>query len=233
MLMIKITKAFQLIALFSLATLLSGCNQYDPYHPDTSNREGIWMIDNSYSRKIDQEPVWKRLSIYATHMEFCPGQGTVGTEGQWRDNGFWCKVPGSSEEYEAAKILPDDQLELRLSAFYPGSNEILTLFKREGTEEEKKAIADQYPPPLLNPPPKGIFTVGMTEYQVQSLPWKPTISRLQDDAEAERLFADYHIDKTPDVIGTLYTYPSTDPHLTDLKVLVKDHHVISVQGGNE
>jgi hypothetical protein len=228
----------KLLTLIYFAAWLSGCDTYDAQNPDTANQEGIWIIDNGSTRRADEEPVLKMVSIHATHMEFSPGQGTVGTEGHWRDDAFWCAARDGSGEYAAAKVLPDDQLELHLEAFYPNNKEVLTLYKKEGSDAEKQMIAKKYPLPLEYPPPKGTFTAGMTEYQLQSLPWKPTISTLmnQDDINKERDEAYLNGGASSQVIrvvGVLYTYHSDNPNLTDLKVTVKDHHVSEVSGGNE
>jgi hypothetical protein len=117
---VLILKAFPLVQFFAFAGLIvlaSGCNRYDPYDPDTANLEGVWAIDNASYRKAEEPPVWKRATIYATHMEFCPGQGTVGTQGHWKDNGFWCEATDGSGEIEAAKIISPERIELHLAAF--------------------------------------------------------------------------------------------------------------------
>src|ERR1700735_5529492 len=155
------------------AILVAGCTHYDPYNPDKTNLEGVWALDNSTSRQASEEPVSKRLSVYAAHMEFCPGQGTLGTEGQWRDGGFWCEAKDGSGEIQAVRVLDPENVELKLAAFYPGNKSTLQLYKEQGTDAETKALAAKYTQPIAYPPPAGIIAVGMTEFQMRSLPWQP------------------------------------------------------------
>jgi len=156
-------------------------------------------------------------------MEFCPGQGTVGTQGQWKDGGFWCEAKDSSRSIEAAKVISPEEVELHLAAFYPGSKEVLTLYKIHGSESEtqdlQRSMAAKYPPPISYPPPSGTIPLGMTEYQLKALPWK-----------ADKVMASSGDSKDDD--ATIYCYHSDNSNLVELRVTVKDHKVISVNGGN-
>lgn len=207
----------QSLAFVGLIVLPSGCDQYDPYNPNTANLEGVWTIDNDYFRKADEQPIWKMLTIYATHMEFCPGQGTVGTQGQWKDDGFWCEAKDGSGEIEAAKVISPEEIELHLAAFYPGSSDVLTLYKQEGNDEEKRAVAAKYSPPYTYPPPHEVITEGMTEYELKMLPWKP------DKIVPSPSF------RTGEAV---YYYHSDVPNRSELEVTVRNHVVIRTSGGN-
>jgi hypothetical protein len=201
-----------------LAVLLVGCNQYDPFHPDTANLVGVWSLDNSMTRSADEEPVTKTLTVYATHMEFCPGQGTFGVQGEWRDDGFWCEAKDGSGEIEAAKMTGPEHLELHLAAFHAGDPGTLDLYKQEGSDEEKKAVAARYPAPYTYPPPFGAIPEGMTEYQLRMLPWKP------DKVEPSPYES---------AVGqVIYHYHSDDPKRSELQVTVRNHVVMQTSGGN-
>lgn len=229
----KAATIIKLFFLICLAALPSACNQYDPFNPDTANLEGIWALDNSTSRRADEEPVWKRLEVYATHMEFSPGQGRWGTQGKWRGDGFWCEVKDGSGEIETVKIISDDAIELHLAAFYPGNSEVLTLYKVRGNDKEMQALATKYPQNITYPPPQGVISVGMTEYQLTTLPWKADqVMPVPDDPSKfdPNSTGFRHSDKADD--ATIYSYRSDNPSLIELKVTVKNHKVIAVSGGN-
>ena len=215
----KANISIKLLLLIGFVALPSACNQYDPFNPDTANLKGVWAIDNTHSRKASERPILKRLTIYATHMEFCPGQGTYGTQGQWRSDGFWCMAKDGSGEFEAAKLLNAEEIELHLAAFYSGNAEILTLYKQRGGDDEMKALAAKYPQPVSYPPPQGVISVGMTEYQLTTLPWKP-----------DKLMPSLGDDKADD--ATIYNYHSDNPSLMELRVTVRNHRVIGIGGGN-
>jgi hypothetical protein len=83
--------------------------------------------------------------------------------------------------------------------------------------EEAQQLAEQYKGPVTYPPPKGAITVGITEYKLNTLPWKP--SQISQDN-------DNHM---PEV----YQFPSNDPNKAPLTASVQNHQVISVNGGNE
>ncbi len=210
--------AWRLMFLAGLALLTAACNHYDPYNPDTSHRIGVWGIDNSDSRRPEEVPVMRLLHVYATHMEYSAGNGTVGTEGQWHDDGFWVQKPDGSGEVEVAKIVGPEELEVHVSAFQPQSQEVEVLYKMLGNEAEMQAMADRYPGPITYPPPAGAITFGMTEFELRNLPWKPDQTEPTGDDSFSR--------------GTLLTYHSDDPRLSQLKVTVKLHHVVLVEGGN-
>ena len=214
----------KLFVLMGLAALPSACNRYDPYNPDTANLVGVWAIDNGVYRRAEEVPIEKRLTVYATHMEYCPGNGTYGIQGQWRNGGFWCQTRDGSGEFEAVKVVSPEEVELHVAVFGASAgNELLTLYKEKGsdaeTQELQRALAIQYPPPLSHPPPSGVIHGGMTEYQLRMLPWKADKIL---GAEVESKYND----------ATIYTYYNDNPSLPELKVTVKDHKVIAVSGGN-
>ena len=199
-----------------LSVLIMGCDSYDPYHPDTSNRVGIWALDNTLTRNAEERPVSKRLMVYQTHMEFCPGQGTVGIEGHWRDGGFWGVPKDGSQEIEVAKVTSPEHLELSLAAFYPGNSETLDLYKEEGSDEERKEVAARYATPYTYPPPFGVITEGMSEYELRMLPWK-----------ADK------IEPSPYTTGeVIYHFHSDTPGRGEMEVTVRDHVVMRTSGGN-
>jgi hypothetical protein len=214
-----------------LAILLTACNQYDPYQPDTKNLEGVWAMDNTISRRLDEPPVSKRLTVYATHMEYCPGNGTYGVEGAWRDGGFWCPAQDGSGEIEAVQVVGPEEIEFRPAAFLPGSTDILRLYKEKGSDEEtaeiQQTISAKYPPPLSYPPPQGAIVEGMTEYQLRMLPWKA--DQMIASGNSQRWNEEEIVTKDDD--ATIYCYHSDDPQLLELRVTVKNHKVISVEGG--
>jgi len=96
----RLVPAAWLLCFTVLAFLLAGCNRYDPFHSDTANLVGVWSLDNSLTRRADEEPVTKTLTVYATHMEFCPGQGTFGVQGEWRGDG-WLRRNRGRENHRA------------------------------------------------------------------------------------------------------------------------------------
>jgi hypothetical protein len=218
---------FQLLFLIGLSLWANGCSRYDPLHPDTANLRGIWGIDNTATRRADEKPVRQKLSIYATHMEYDPGQGVVGTQGEWKPDGFWCEPKNGTGKIEAVKITAPDAIQLQLAAFYPGNREMVTLYKEKGSYEEQKALAARYPPPFLYPPPQGAIREGMTEYQLKALPWKAYQVFLADPFIDEVKAAGEGSDDT-----VIYCYRSDDPHLVELRVMVKNRRVVSVTGGN-
>jgi hypothetical protein len=216
------------------ATFLSACNQYDPYHPDTKNLEGVWAIDNTLARRADEPPVDKRLTVYATHMEYCQGNGTYGTQGEWRDGGFWCPAKDGSGEIEAVKVVAPEEIEFRPAAFLPGNTDVLRFYKEKGSDEETADIqwtmAAKYPPPLTYPPPQGAITEGMTEYQLSTLPWKA--DKVFGSGNAEKSADDGEDIVTKGDDAAIYCYHSDNPQLVELRVTVKNHKVIAVEGGN-
>lgn len=219
-------RVFTFIILAVAVILLTKCDEYNPYRVNTANLVGVWAIDNSTYRRPDEEPITKRLTVYATHMEFCPGQGTYGTQGQWKTDGFWCEAKDGSGEIEAVKKISDEDIELHLAAFFPGNTEVLTLYKEEGDEAEQEAWAAKNSQPVSYPPPQGAITVGMTEYQLRMLPWKADqVTPTPNNNGFEQ--AD---DKADD--AAIYRYHSDKPSLAELRVTVKNHRVIAVSGGN-
>jgi hypothetical protein len=231
---VKINPFLRIVPLIGLAASLSACDQYDPQNPDTKNLEGVWAIDNTFSRRADEPPVSQRLTVYATHMEYCQGNGTYGTQGEWRDGGFWCPAKDDSGEIEAVKIVAPEEVELRLAAFITGNTKVLRLYKEKGSDDEtaelQRTMAAKYPPPLTYPPPQGVITEGMTEYQLSTLPWKADQVLPAGNAEKDP-------DNNEDIVtreddATIYCYHSDNPQLAELRVTVKNHKVIAVQGGN-
>jgi hypothetical protein len=214
----KAPTALRLLLFACVAVLPSACNQYDPYRADRSHLIGIWSFDNSYIRQADEEPLMKLLTVSPTHMEYSAERGSLGTQGQWRDNGFWCQKADGSGEVEMAKIVSPEEIEVHVSAFDPRSQEVAVLYKLRGSDAEMQELAARYPPPITYPPPVGIIKFGMTEYVLRNLPWKPDQISPTGDEPYSR--------------GTLYTYHSDNPKLDELKVTVKSHHVVQVQGGN-
>lgn len=219
---------FQLLLLIGLSLWgASGCSRYDPLHPDTANLRGVWGIDNAATRRADEKPVWQKLSVYATHMEYEPGQGVVGTQGEWKADGFWCEPKNGTGKIEAVKITAPDEVQLQLAAFYPGNREVVTLYEERGSYEEQKALAARYPPPFTYPPPQGVITEGMTEYQLKALPWKAyqvfRVDPISDDLTVPTDVVDAPV---------IYCYRSDNPHLVELRVMVKNRRVMSVTGGN-
>jgi hypothetical protein len=223
---------FKSLLLIGLATLLTACNQYDPYNPDKKNLEGVWAIDNTISRRADEPPVSKRLTVYATHMEYCQGNGTYGTQGAWRDGGFWCPAKDASGEIEAVKVVDPEEIDFRPAAFLAGNTEVLRLYKEKGSDEETATIqqmmAAKYPPPISYPPPQGVITEGMTEYQLRMLPWKA--DKVISSGNSVRYDGEENVSKDDD--ATIYCFHSDNAQLVELRVTVKNHKVIAVEGGN-
>jgi hypothetical protein len=215
----KAPAALRLLIFVCLAVLLSACNQYDPYNPDTNNLIGVWGTDNNEIRQAEEKPVMKQVHVYATHMEYSAGNGTVGTQGQWREDGFWCQKADGSGEVEVAKLVSPEEIELHISAFDPLNQEVDVLYKERGSDAEMESVAARYPQPITYPPPAGVVKFGMTEYQLKSLPWKADqIAPTYDDSYSR---------------GTIYTYHSDNPSLEELKVTVKNRRVVLIKGGNE
>ena len=223
----------QLLLIAVLTALLPGCDSYDPYHPDTSNLQGIWADDNSDTRRGEEMPIDRRVTVYATHMEFTKGNGTYGTEGEWRDGGFWCYAKGSSDEIEAVMPVAPEEVEMRMSAFEQGNGDVYRLYKERGSDEEmagiEREMAAKFPPPLTYPPARGAVVGEMTEYQLLCLPWKP---------DRKIGLANEQMSKGEDPVppgsdATIYYYHSDNPQVSELRVTVKDHRVIGFSGGNE
>lgn len=216
-----------------LGLILSGCNQYDPYHPDTSDIKGVWSLDNSTSRRADQLPVVDVLTVSGTHMEYTEGHGTEGVQGEWRADGFWVIPPnGNGGQIHAVEILDPEHVVLHLMAFDPNRPDTVKLYKVRGDDAEVKAIAALDPGPVNHPPPRGAIWPGITEYKLQCLPWKadrvvPAINLRFEDKDIPASAADAH--STDGQV--VYIYKSNDPHIDDLRVTVKDHIVMKVTGG--
>lgn len=229
---LRFIRCLRCIFILGVVSLSSACNQYDPYHPDTKNLEGVWAIDNSFSRRADEPPISKRLTVYATHMEYCPGNGTYGTQGEWRDGGFWCPANGAPGEIEAVKVSGPEEIEFRPAVFLPGNTDVLHLYKEKGSDEEtteiQRTMAAKYPPPLAYPPPQGAIFEGMSEYQLKQLPWKA--DKVLATGNSQKGDVEEIVTKEDD--GTIYSYHSDNAQLIDLRVTVKHHKVISVEGGN-
>jgi hypothetical protein len=191
-----------LAALLPLVGLLVGCGL------GTEEAFGMWDCDHAH---------WLSLTILPTRMILQTDTGTLTASGYWKDDTFWCPNASGGGDYEAAKVLPDDELTLQAKAFVPGSDETVMCYKTEPGAAEERHLAQENPGPVTYPPPKGAITVGMTEYKLNTLPWKPTQVSQDND------------DNMPEV----YQFPSNDPNKSPLTVSVQNHHVISVNGGNE
>ena len=184
---------------------------------DSSDLVGVWGFEN-VTRQSGEMPVILSLSVYPTRLEFSNDQGREVKQGEWRNNGFWCQAPDSTDEVEVAKITSPEELELHESAFEPNNPKVDVLYKEQGNAAEMKAIADKYPPPITYPPPAGVIKYWMTEYELTTLPWKPDHLEITGDE--------------PYSLGVVYVYRSDDPHLDKLQVTVKNHRVVEVKGGN-
>jgi hypothetical protein len=222
------------VCLFAVAVLVGspGCSKYPPYDDEPDKLIGQWGNDNSYTRRVDEMPVIEHLAIYPDHASYAPGQGTYYLGGSWHDNGFWYRGKEGSE-IEAIKVTAPEFVEVHVDAFSAGSAQVVTLYKEIGSPAERQAAAAKYPTPLPNPPPSGVITVGMTEFQVRCLPWKPShILNAVDwnDIDASR-------GRSPgtgasDQDAMIFCYKCDDPRLAELRVTIKDHKVIAVGGGN-
>jgi hypothetical protein len=146
--------------------------------------------------------------------------------------GFWSRGK-DGQEVEAVKVIGPEFVEVHVAAFSEGSTQVVTLYKEKGSPAEMQAVAAKYPTPLANPPPSGAITVGMTEFQVRSLPWKP--SRILNAVDWN------YISETqggsPDTGASdedamIFCYRCDNPHLAELRVTIKNHKVIAVGGGN-
>jgi hypothetical protein len=229
---VNINLFFRSLFVIGLVALPTACNPYDPYNPDTKNLEGVWGIDNTFYRRGDEPIIFKRLTVYATHMEYCKGNGTYGTQGEWRDGGFWCPAKDGTGQIEAVKVVGPEEIDFRPAAFLTGNTEVLGLYKEKGSDEETAAIrrimAAKYPPPISYPPPQGVIAEGMTEYQLSTLPWKA--DQVLASGDAEVIEGEPVVTKEDD--ATIYCYHSDNPQLVELRVTVKNHKVIAVEGGN-
>jgi hypothetical protein len=153
-------------------------------------------------------------------MDYSEGNGSVTLQGEWRDGGFWCPNPNGDGEIEVAKLLDAEDVELQESAFDPHRTDTEVLYKKEGSEEEMRAMAAKYPPPYTFPPPAGVIKPGMTEFQLDSLPWKPDqVMPTDPDMPYSR--------------GTIFVFHSDDSRFDPLRVTIKNHRVVQMQGGYE
>jgi hypothetical protein len=179
---------------------------------------GVWSYDNNGTRDPSDTPIMRDLSVSPTHANYSEGDGPHDVTGKWHDNGFWAANADGSGETEVARLIDPLDMEVHVAAFYPGRTDVVTLYKVQGSAAEKAAIAAKYPTPLTYPPAKGVITYNMTEYDLNSLPWRVQYIEAVGDVYSR---------------GTLYHYRSDDPKIPPLEVTVKLHHVIEIQGGYE
>jgi hypothetical protein len=170
--------------------------------------------------------------VYADHAEYMPGQGTYYAAGSWHDNGFWCKAKDGSS-VEAVKIVGPELVEVKVVAFNADDSQTVTLYKEKGSPAEMQSLADKYPPPLPHPPPSGVITLGMTEFQVLSLPWKPDkIVNAADWNQISEMKGDDPAVGAKDQDAMILCYRCDEPHLAELRITIKNHKVIAIGGGN-
>jgi hypothetical protein len=226
-------KIFRLY-LFTLCLLAGplGCSKYPPYEDDAVKLIGQWGIDNNYSRRADEMPEIEHLAIFPDHASYAPGQGTYYLAGSWHDNGFWYRGKDGSE-VEAVKVTAPEFVEVHVAAFIVGNSQVITLYKEKGSPAEMQAVAAKFSTPLPNPPPSGTITVGMTEFQVRSLPWKPSkILNAVDWNYISETGGGTPDTGARDQDAMILCYRCDDPRLAELRVTIKDHKVIAVGGGN-
>ena len=186
---------------------------------EMKNMIGVWTYDNNDTRMPAERPVFWQVTIYPHRLEYSSGSGSHAKEGEWRNGGFWCAASGGSGDVEAVKMLDEENVELHMSTLDPGNETVLKLYKTMGSEAEAQAIKARYPEPIRYPPPDGVIRVGMTEYQLRSLPWKIEEVETVGQARYER--------------GTDCIYHSDDPHIEKLHVLLKNHRVTAVRNSND
>jgi hypothetical protein len=221
-------------ALFTLCLMAGpiGCSKYPPYEEDPGKLIGVWGNDNRYSRRVDEVPVIENLAVFPDHAAYAPGQGTYYVAGSWHDNGFWYRGKDGND-VEAVKVIGPEFVEVHVAAFIDGSTQVVTLYKEKGSPAEMQAVAAKYPTPLPNPPPSGVITVGMTEFQVRSLPWKPyQILNAVDWNYISETRGGSPGTGARDQDAMILCYRCDDPRLAELRVTIKDHKVIAIGGGN-
>jgi hypothetical protein len=195
-------RAIHLVFLFVVCGFLAGCGL------GVEKGYGTWDVDH---------PHWIGLTILPSRMIMQTDSSDIQASGYWKDNAFWCANPDGSGDYQAAKVVAEDQLVLQLKAFAPQETGTLVCYKTSPGYDEAQQLAAANPGPVTYPPPKGAITVGMTEYKLKILPWHPDqVSQDNDNHMPE-----------------IYRFPSNDPNKPPLSVSVQNHQVISVNGGNE
>jgi hypothetical protein len=163
-------------------------------------------------------PVYRQVYVYPTHLEYSGGHGTTRLDGQWRDDGFWYSKPDGSGDVEVCHLQDPLNLEIHLSAFNSGEQGDNVLYKERGSDEEMKEITNRYPAPITYPPPADVFKFWMSEYELNSLPWRADrIEVWNDDPAYSR--------------AKIYDYHSDNPQIPQLQVTVKNHRVVKVSSG--
>ncbi len=216
-----------------LALGLAACTKYPPFTDDPTTLIGQWGIDNNNSRQADEPPILKHLTVYPDHIDYMPGSGTYYAGGEWRGDGFWCQAKDGSGEIEAVKVTAPEFVDVRLGAFLPGSSEVVTLYKEKGSPAEMKALAEKFPGPITYPPPAGVITVGLTEFQLRALPWQPGQTlRADTQSDLDAVWGVQDRGASKDEDAEILCYHSDDPRLVELRVTVRRHKVVAVSGGN-
>ena len=195
----------------------TGYPENDPF----ANLIGAWEFDSMDSGDNSQKPVMLSLWVYPDHADFSEGSGPLKQEGTWHDNGFWIKNADGSGETEAARIVDPLDIEVHVHAFIPSRSDVVVLYKSTGSAAEKAALAAKYPGPITYPPPKGVITYYMSEYDLKSLPWQAKFLSSGDG------------DDEPYSHGITYHYRSDDPKVPELEVTLKNRRVVKISGGYE
>jgi len=184
----------------------------------TPDMIGMWGIEPNegefHNRLVDYD-----VDIYPTHLDYFGNTVRTKLEGHWRNNGFWYAKPDGSGEVEVCHLNDPLNLNLHLSAFNSGEQGDVVLYKERGTDDEMKALHDKYPQNVTYPPPAGVIKYGMSQYELENLPWQSNREEVnQDEPEVTR--------------GRIWVYRSDDPHVSELRVTLKNHRVVRIEGGN-
>jgi len=190
-----------LVLLFVSITFVSGCDYF------FEEGMGNWDCDH---------PHWIALTILNHRMILQTDKGNLQVAGYWKNDAFWCPNATGGNDFAAAKVLPEDQLAVQAKVFTPGTNETVIFNKIGPGYAEAKQLAQDNQGPVTYPPPKGAIAVGITEYRLNMLRWKPISVGLDENNVPQN-----------------YQFPSNDPTKPPLTVTVQNHRVISVNGGNE
>ncbi len=188
-------------------------------HPGTgSDLIGLWGVEPNDGGD-NHMTAYHQAFVYPTHLDYSKGSGTIRLEGHWRDDGFWYTKPDGSGEVEVCHLKNPLELEIHLSTLTSNEQGDAVLYKERGSDEEMKSMADRYPAPITYPPPAGVIKFWMSEYELQNLPW-----------HADRI--EIHTEDPAYSRGKTYDYHSDNPQVGELQVVVKNHRVVKVIGGN-
>jgi hypothetical protein len=179
---------------------------------------GGWGFENN-TRDVSETPVLLSLEIYPHEIQYSEGNGSYSKPGTWHDNAFWIANANGTGEIEVARVTDPLDIEVHVGTLIPGRSEDRVLYKEEGSAAERAAIAAKYPPPHNYPPPKGVITYYMSEYDLISLPWRADYLSVTGDEAYSR--------------GLVYHYHSDDPKIPALDVTVKNRKVVEISGGYE